>query len=41
MKVKNFSLSFRIFESENFLNLKLIESKKFSTKLSESENFFH
>jgi len=45
LKVKNFSLSFRIFlkgkmkisgiflESENFQNLKMIESKKFKNNL--------
>jgi len=37
--VKNFSLNFRIFlESENFQNLKMIESKKFSTKLLKAKN---
>jgi len=43
LKVKNFSLSFRIFlkgkisgiflESENFQNLKMIQSKKFKNNL--------
>ena len=39
LKVKNFFTKFSyVFESENFQNLKMIESKKFSTKLLKAKN---
>ena len=35
MKVKNFQRNHRFFESENFQNLKMIESKKISINFNE------
>jgi hypothetical protein len=51
VKVKNFQRNYLVsekfltkflyfFESENFQNLKMIESKKISTEITESEKYF-